>query len=90
MLVTLFYVFAEDSNFNTREVEMEFSHYRWGYWEFPKKKDINIFDAKYIFYGPCSPSETTKMMKPFKDIKLPNQSKDIMMTETDVACHKLA
>ena len=31
-----------------------------------------------------------KMMKPFKDIKLPNQSKDIMMTETNVACHKLA
>ena len=67
MLVTLFYVFAEDSNFNTSEVEMEFSQYRWGYWEFPKKKDINIFDAKYIFYGPCSPCEKTKHGYRFKE-----------------------
>ena len=66
-MVTLFYVIAEDANFNTSEVEMEFIHYTCGYWEFAKKKDINIFDAKYIFYRSCTPCETTKHGYRFKE-----------------------
>ena len=39
---------------------MEILHYTCGYWEFPRKNDINIVDAKYIFYGPYTTCETTK------------------------------
>ena len=68
-MVSVFYlqVFAEDANVNTSEVEMKFLHYACGYWEFPKKKDIIIVDAKYIFYGPCTPCETTKHGYRFKE-----------------------
>ena len=65
---TLFHlqVFAEEANINTNDVEMEFLHYTCGYWQFPKK-DINIVDAKYIFYGPYTPCETTKHGYRFKE-----------------------
>ena len=45
---------------------MEFLHYSCGYGEFPNK-DINIVDAKYIFYGPSTPCEKTKQGYPFKE-----------------------
>ena len=81
-MVTWFYVFAEDTNVKASEVEMEILHYTCGYWEFPRKNDINIVDAKYIFYGPYTTCETTergylfqeddKAFQRYKTIK-PNQ-----------------
>ena len=69
-------------------VEMEFPHYTCGYCELPKKKDINIVDAKFFTDHVLLVKQRNiiislgKMKKPFKDIKLSNQTKDIKMTET--------
>ena len=78
-MVTLFYVFAEDTNVKISEVVIEFLHYTCGHWEFPKKNDINIVDAKYIFYRPWTPCETMKQGCLFKE---DDKAKDIKMTET--------
>ena len=39
---------------------MKFLEYAYdGYWDFPKKPKAEIIDVKYVFMGPCTPSETS-------------------------------
>ena len=43
-----------------KEAELKFLHNTCGYWDFPKVDDIQVVETKYIFIGPCTPSEITK------------------------------
>ena len=48
--------FADDED---DDVRCSFLRYRGdGYWDFPKKLDVEMVDAKYVFYGPCAPQTT--------------------------------
>ena len=51
--------FADDADDDVKEAQFSFLRFRGdGLWDFPKKLDIDIVNAKYIFYGPCSPTAT--------------------------------
>ena len=43
-----------------------FLHYSRDYWEFPIKHDTEIAQAKFVFYGPYTRSETSKSGYKFK------------------------
>ena len=46
-----------------RDVEIKFVHYgEGGFWEFPKKDDQKLVHPKFVFYGPCKPSEIRKRL----------------------------
>ena len=54
-------VFAEDADSVADEVEIDFLQYVGNqYWDFPKRKNKEIIKAKFLFFGPCVPSETSK------------------------------
>lgn len=51
--------FADDENNVVKSVEFSFLRYRGdGYWDFPKKLDVETVDIKYVFYGSCTPQTT--------------------------------
>ena len=50
-------MFAPDPEENVESIEMRFRHYQLsGFWDLPKKPDVEIVDAKYLFLGPCTPT----------------------------------
>ena len=52
-------VFSEDSDSNATHTEMKFLRYRAdGFWDFPTVDDIDIVQVKFLYLGPCTPSET--------------------------------
>ena len=57
--VQLCFADDEDEDDDVKSVEFSFLRYRGdGYWDFPKKLDVEMVDAKYVFYGPCTPQTT--------------------------------
>ena len=62
-------VFSEDVDSIAEKVEMKFLHYMCLHscWEFPKVDDTKIVDAKYVFMGPCIPSDITKKGYKFQE-----------------------
>ena len=54
-------VFSNDVEDFADSVEIDFLHYTsCCFWEFPKECDKKIISSKFVFFGPCIPSETTK------------------------------
>ena len=74
-------VFAEDKDEDVDMVEMTFLQYKMDQiWDYPKKADVGMIPAKYLFLGPVTPSdiiqgkgykfvEDTNAMARFKEIK---------------------
>ena len=62
-------IFANDSDSNASSAEFDFLHSNYGYWEFPIKHDIEIAEAKFVFYGSCTPIETCKSGYKFKEVR---------------------
>ena len=63
----MFWVFSLDANSVVTRAEFRFLEYQCGFWDFPKKDDINIIDMKCVFYGPCLPLEATKNGNRFEE-----------------------
>ena len=53
-------VFSEDVDSSADTVRWNFWGHTCGKWDFPKRKDTKISKAKYVFYGPCKPSDISK------------------------------
>ena len=60
-------IFADDSDSNASSAELDFLRYSRDYWEFPIKHDTEIVQAKFVFYGPYTRSETSKSGYKFKE-----------------------
>ena len=54
-------MFSEDADSPINLVEIGFLHYSCQYLEFSQKDDSQVLDLKYLFMGPCIPSETMKL-----------------------------
>ena len=55
------WVFSDDNDSPTTQVEINFLHYvSRGYWEFPKKVDEKLVDIKFVFTGPVTPKSITR------------------------------
>ena len=52
---------------DAKHVEIKILKYSCGYWDFPKNDDIKIIEFKYVFVGPCMPSQTSKMGYTFNE-----------------------
>ena len=71
-------VFSNDVEDFADSVEIDFLHYTsCCFWEFPTVSDKKIVSSKFVFFGPCMPSETTKkatslwkMLLPVQNIKI--------------------
>ena len=52
-----FQMFAPDPDSDVDKVEFTFLRPRIdGYWDWPRKEEKEIVDAKFVFFGPCHPS----------------------------------
>ena len=61
-------VFAKDKDEPFDSVEMKFLRYKCsGEWEYPKTDDIKMIDAKYVFFGPVTPTFTRKSVYSFAE-----------------------
>lgn len=56
-----------DSDSDAKQAEFKFLRHSLGYWEFPKKQDIKIVEARFVFHGPCTLSEISKRGYKFKE-----------------------
>ena len=53
--------FSFDTDDDVEDVELTFLRYRGdGYFDFPKKPDVEIVNSKYLFRGPCKPNNVVK------------------------------
>ena len=61
-------MFAKDKDQQADSVEIKFLRYKCsGEWEYPKNDDIKIIDAKYVFFGPVTPTLTKKNVYSFEE-----------------------
>ena len=66
------HVFSEDSDEPADKVQINFLKYSsGGYWDIRKKSKPEIIDAKYVFMGPCIPSELQVMDTDLKKMQGP-------------------
>ena len=78
-------VFSPDVDDNACSVEMTFLSYKMdGLWEFPRKADLEIIDAKFIFYGPVTPTSTSSKGYRFDedDVRANKEHKKIQKCDT--------
>ena len=58
---SLYSPLSEDADSPNDLVEIRFLRYSCQYLEFSKKDDSQVVNVKYVFMGPCIPSETMKL-----------------------------
>ena len=55
-----FQVFSEEPEAPVTRAEFSFLPYTCGFWDFPKKRDQKVIDAKFVLCGPCVPIVTSR------------------------------
>ena len=50
----------ENPEASVTRAEFSFLQYTCGFWDFPKKRDQKVIDAKFVFCGPCVPMVTRR------------------------------